>query len=221
MVQPGPGGSGSVPVADAGRNLGQRLVALSPESRRPCGSQCRSHSRCEAAEGAIHAGHAARWPESDARRSTPDVTSDDHRRGRPGARSRCRRPELQRPALPVQQLERRRCRTTHDRHAGERPHVHRDVHRRGSGHQPAARGFTDAPAGGSTGVVGAPITLDATATDDESIASVQFFDGTTAIGTDTTAPFSVNWTPSVTGVTRSPRAPPTTPARPPPAHRYR
>ena len=55
-------------------------------------------------------------------------------------------------------------------------------------------------AGGSTGVVGAPITLSATATDDESIASVQFFDGTTAIGTDTTAPFSVNWTPSVTGV---------------------
>ena len=57
-----------------------------------------------------------------------------------------------------------------------------------------------APADGSTGVAGAPITLAATATDNESIASVQFFDGTTAIGTDTTAPFSVNWTPSITGV---------------------
>ena len=54
-------------------------------------------------------------------------------------------------------------------------------------------------AGATTGVVGVPITLTATATDDKSVVSVQFFDGTTAIGTDTTAPFSVNWTPSVTG----------------------
>ena len=56
-----------------------------------------------------------------------------------------------------------------------------------------------APAGGSTAVVGAPITLTATATDDESVASVQFFDGTTSIGTDTTSPFSISWTPSTTG----------------------
>jgi glucose/arabinose dehydrogenase len=59
-----------------------------------------------------------------------------------------------------------------------------------------------APANNSTGNPGAPITLTANASDtDGAIASVQFFDGGTAIGAaDTTAPFSVTWTPSTTGV---------------------
>ncbi|HET7527727.1 MAG TPA: PQQ-dependent sugar dehydrogenase [Burkholderiaceae bacterium] len=59
-----------------------------------------------------------------------------------------------------------------------------------------------APADGSSGFTGTPITLTATAADgDGSIAGVQFFDGATAIGAaDTTLPFSVSWTPSTTGV---------------------
>ena len=59
-----------------------------------------------------------------------------------------------------------------------------------------------APANNSTGNPGTPITLTATASDsDGTIANVQFFDGSTAIGAaDTTAPFSVTWTPATTGV---------------------
>jgi glucose/arabinose dehydrogenase len=58
-----------------------------------------------------------------------------------------------------------------------------------------------APANNSNGNVGAPITLTATAGDsDGTIASVQFFDGTTPIGAaDTSAPYSVNWTPASAG----------------------
>ncbi len=58
-----------------------------------------------------------------------------------------------------------------------------------------------APAGGSSGTVGTPITLTATAGDsDGSITSVQFFDGSTAIGAaDTSAPYSVSWTPASAG----------------------
>ena len=58
-----------------------------------------------------------------------------------------------------------------------------------------------APANNSSGTVGTPITLTATAADsDGTIASVRFFDGTTAIGAaDTSAPYSVNWTPSAAG----------------------
>ncbi len=59
-----------------------------------------------------------------------------------------------------------------------------------------------APANNSTGNPGTPITLTANASDsDGSIPNVQFFDGSTAIGAaDTTAPYSVNWTPATTGV---------------------
>lgn len=66
--------------------------------------------------------------------------------------------------------------------------------------QPPAVALT-APANGSTGFTGTPITLTATASDsDGSIASVQFLDGATAIGAaDTAAPFSVSWTPPSTG----------------------
>jgi glucose/arabinose dehydrogenase len=61
-----------------------------------------------------------------------------------------------------------------------------------------------APADGSSGFTGTPITLTATAADsDGSIASVRFFDGSTAIGAaDASAPYSVSWTPSADGVHR-------------------
>jgi len=58
-----------------------------------------------------------------------------------------------------------------------------------------------APANNSSGSVGTPIQLSATASDgDGTIASVQFFDGSTAIGAaDATAPYAVSWTPQATG----------------------
>lgn len=58
-----------------------------------------------------------------------------------------------------------------------------------------------APTSGSIGTVGTAITLTASATDsDGTIASVQFFDGATVIGAaDTTAPYSISWTPASTG----------------------
>lgn len=58
-----------------------------------------------------------------------------------------------------------------------------------------------APAGGSSGTVGVQITLSATAADsDGSISGVEFFDNGVKVGaTDTSAPYSVIWTPGVTG----------------------
>jgi len=58
-----------------------------------------------------------------------------------------------------------------------------------------------APANNSTGTIGTPITLSATAADsDGTIASVQFLDGSAPIGAaDTSAPYSVNWTPATAG----------------------
>jgi glucose/arabinose dehydrogenase len=58
-----------------------------------------------------------------------------------------------------------------------------------------------APANNSSGTVGTPITLTATASDsDGSIANVVFLDGATAIGSaDASAPYSVSWTPSAAG----------------------
>ena len=51
-----------------------------------------------------------------------------------------------------------------------------------------------------TGTVGIATTLSATAADsDGTIANVQFFDGTTLIGTDTTSPYSLSWTPTTAG----------------------
>ena len=50
------------------------------------------------------------------------------------------------------------------------------------------------------GTVGVPVTLSATATDtDGSIASVEFLDGSTVIGTDSSAPYAMNWTPTTAG----------------------
>jgi RHS repeat-associated protein len=53
-----------------------------------------------------------------------------------------------------------------------------------------------APSNGSTFTPGSTITLNATATAPSgyTITKVEFFQGTTLIGTDTTAPYSVNWT---------------------------
>ncbi len=58
-----------------------------------------------------------------------------------------------------------------------------------------------APANGSNATSGVPVTLTATATDnDDRVAGVEFFENGTKIGvTDTTAPYSVSWTPAATG----------------------
>lgn len=56
-------------------------------------------------------------------------------------------------------------------------------------------------AAATTGTVGTPMTLTATASDaDSGVASVQFFDGAALIGSaDTSSPYSVSWTPSTPG----------------------
>ncbi len=58
-----------------------------------------------------------------------------------------------------------------------------------------------APVAGSTGTVGATLTLSATVADsDGSITGVEFFDNGAKIGaTDTTAPYSAAWTPTAAG----------------------
>ncbi len=57
-----------------------------------------------------------------------------------------------------------------------------------------------APAAGATYVTPATIDLVASATDsDGSIAKVEFFAGSTLLGTDTSAPFTANWSQSATG----------------------
>ena len=57
-----------------------------------------------------------------------------------------------------------------------------------------------APVAGSSHTAPASITLAATAADsDGSIASVAFYNGTTLIGSDTTAPYSVTWSNVATG----------------------
>ena len=63
----------------------------------------------------------------------------------------------------------------------------------------------DSPANGAVFLQGAPVTLGATATDQAStegagtIAGVEFFNGATSLGVDTTAPYSVTWTPPASG----------------------
>jgi glucose/arabinose dehydrogenase len=48
--------------------------------------------------------------------------------------------------------------------------------------------------------VGTPVTLSASASDsDGTVARVEFFDGATSIGIDTTAPYSLSWTPASSG----------------------
>lgn len=63
----------------------------------------------------------------------------------------------------------------------------------------------DSPASGSTILPNSPVTLAATATDktlggaNGTVQSVQFFSGNTSLGIDTTAPYSITWTPTSAG----------------------
>lgn len=66
----------------------------------------------------------------------------------------------------------------------------------GDTNKPPAVSLT-APA---TANVGTAVTLSASASDaDGTIAKVEFYDGATLIGADTTAPYSISWTPAVAG----------------------
>ena len=52
----------------------------------------------------------------------------------------------------------------------------------------------------SSGTLGTPITLNATASDsDDSVAKVEFFDGAALIGEDLSSPYSIGWTPTTVG----------------------
>ena len=63
----------------------------------------------------------------------------------------------------------------------------------------------DSPAAGTVILPGAPVTLTATATDTVIgggpgvVTGVEFFNGTTSLGTDSTAPYSLSWTPPSAG----------------------
>ena len=58
-----------------------------------------------------------------------------------------------------------------------------------------------APSSGLSVTIGSPVTLSANASDtDGTIARVDFYAGGTFAGTDTTAPYSVTWTPAATGL---------------------
>ena len=53
------------------------------------------------------------------------------------------------------------------------------------------------PSSGATQTVGTPVTISANASDaDGSVAKVEFYANNTLVGTDSTAPFSYNWTPT-------------------------
>jgi hypothetical protein len=57
-----------------------------------------------------------------------------------------------------------------------------------------------APAGGSSATTGTPVTLAASAADaDGSVARVEFYAGSTLLGSDTTAPYTFTWTPATAG----------------------
>ncbi len=67
------------------------------------------------------------------------------------------------------------------------------------GNQPPTVALT-APAAGSTFNAGATITLSANASDsDGSVSKVEFFRGTTSLGSDTSAPYSVSWSGAAAG----------------------
>lgn len=61
------------------------------------------------------------------------------------------------------------------------------------------------PANGSAFLPGAPVTISATATDlalgggPGAVSQVEFFNGTTSLGVDTSAPYSIVWTPTTSG----------------------
>jgi hypothetical protein len=62
-----------------------------------------------------------------------------------------------------------------------------------------------APLNGSSFALGSPVVISASASDLTSsgtagdVSKVEFFNGSTLIGTDTSAPFSISWTPSAVG----------------------
>jgi glucose/arabinose dehydrogenase len=57
-----------------------------------------------------------------------------------------------------------------------------------------------APADGGRAEVNTPVTVSADASDaDGTVQHVEFFDGTTPIGSDDTSPYSITWTPTTTG----------------------
>ena len=67
------------------------------------------------------------------------------------------------------------------------------------GNEPPTVALTE-PAAGASALVNTPITVAATAGDvDGSVTRVEFFDGTTSIGTDATSPYTVTWTPTTSG----------------------
>jgi len=55
------------------------------------------------------------------------------------------------------------------------------------------------PAANATPAFGTAVTFSATVVDDGTISKVEFFNGTTSLGVDTTAPYSLSFTPSVDG----------------------
>lgn len=61
------------------------------------------------------------------------------------------------------------------------------------------------PSNGTAFLPGAPVTISATATDlaiggsPGAVSQVEFFNGTTSVGVDTTFPYSINWTPASSG----------------------
>lgn len=68
-----------------------------------------------------------------------------------------------------------------------------------SGNQPPTVTLT-APANGAAVTTGSTVTISANASDgDGNISKVEFFRDTTLVGTDTSAPYSVNWTVSTAG----------------------
>jgi pectate lyase len=56
-----------------------------------------------------------------------------------------------------------------------------------------------APSTGSNTCVGTAITITATATDDGTVSKVDFYNGTTLLGTDNSSPYSYSYTPTVAG----------------------
>ncbi|MGH7645014.1 MAG: PQQ-dependent sugar dehydrogenase [Gemmatimonadales bacterium] len=57
-----------------------------------------------------------------------------------------------------------------------------------------------APADGASATVSTPVTVSADASDtDGTVTLVEFFDGATSIGTDTSSPYGIMWTPLATG----------------------
>ena len=68
----------------------------------------------------------------------------------------------------------------------------------GGGNTPPTVALT-APSEGATFTAPATITLSATASDSDGISSVSFYAGSTLVGTDTTGPYSVQWTDVAAG----------------------